>query len=72
MGCSVTLASNNIDTFWFAAAIELDGTIRESFPFGDGRELFDTGLKYLNEPYVDCIDSQRTHEELKFSSSIFS
>ena len=37
-----------MDTAWFAAAIELDGTVRESIPFGDGRELFNTG-KYLNK-----------------------
>ena len=46
---------SNFDIFQssqFAAAIELDGTVPseqyESFPFafGDGRELFDTSLKY--------------------------
>ena len=42
-------AGSNFDTSWFAAAIQLDGAVRESFPFGDGRELFDTGLKYLNK-----------------------
>ena len=31
---------NNFDTTRFATAIELDGTVQESFPFGDGRELF--------------------------------
>ena len=40
MGCSVTPAGSNFDTSWFAAAIELDGTVQGSFPFGDGRELF--------------------------------
>ena len=42
-------AGSNFDTSWFAATIQLDGAVRESFPFGDGRELFDTGLKYLNK-----------------------
>ena len=42
-------AGCNFDTSWFAAAIELDGTVQESFPFGDGRELFDISLKYLNK-----------------------
>ena len=55
MGCSVTLVGSNFDIFQssqFAATIELDGTVLneqyESFPFafGDGRELFDTSLKY--------------------------
>ena len=49
VGCSVTPAGSNFDTSWFAAAIELDGTVQESFSFGDGRELFNTGLKYLNK-----------------------
>ena len=40
---------SNFDTSWFAAAIELDGTVRESFPFGYGWEFFNTGLKYLNK-----------------------
>ena len=40
---------SNFDTSWFAAAIELDGTLRESFPFDDVRELFDTALNYLNK-----------------------
>ena len=40
VGCSVTLAGSNFDTSRFAAAIELDGMVHESFPFGDGRELF--------------------------------
>ena len=35
------LAGSNFDTSWFAAAIELDEMVQESFPFGDGRELFD-------------------------------
>ena len=34
------LAGSNFDTSRFAAAIELDGTVQGSFPFGDGRELF--------------------------------
>ena len=41
-------AGSNSDT-QFAAAIELDGTVQESFPFGYGRELFDIGLKYLSK-----------------------
>ena len=32
--------SSNFGTSRFAAVIELDGTVQESFPFGDGRELF--------------------------------
>ena len=37
----VTLVGSNFDTFWFAVAIlELDGTVQETFPFGDGRDLF--------------------------------
>ena len=39
MGYSVTPAGSNFDTSWFAAAIELDGTVQECFPFSDGREL---------------------------------
>ena len=33
-------AGSNFDTSRFAAAIELDGTVQGSFPFGDGREFF--------------------------------
>ena len=33
-------ASSNFDTSWFAAAVKLDGTVQECFPFGDGREFF--------------------------------
>ena len=48
-----------------AAAIELDGTVRNfSFPISDSRELFDTGLKYLNK-FI------RTHGEIKFLRPIF-
>ena len=31
---------SNFDTSCFAAAIELDRTVQGSFPFGDGRTLF--------------------------------
>ena len=66
MGCSVTSAGSSFDTSWFAAAIELDGTVRNfNFPIGDSRELFDTGLKYLNK-FI------RTHRETKFLRPIFS
>ena len=29
--------------------IELDGTVWESWPSSEGKELFDNGLKYLNK-----------------------
>ena len=39
MGCSVTSADSNFDTSWFAAAIELDGTVRNfNFPIGDSMQ----------------------------------
>ena len=63
--CSVTPASSNFDASWFAAAIELEGTVQEGFPFGDGKELFDTGLKYLNKLIVN------TWRTKIFESNIF-
>ena len=34
------LAGSNFDTSRFAAAIEMDEIVQESFSFGDGRECF--------------------------------
>ena len=34
------LVGSNLDTSRFAAAIELDETVQESYSFGDGSELF--------------------------------
>ena len=60
----VTLAGSNFDTSWFAAAIELDGTVQERFPFGDGRELFNP-CKAM-DPVVENIWRTKT-----FESNIF-
>ena len=46
MGCSVTPAGSNFGTSWFAGCSR---TGWNGMKFGDGRELFDTGLKYLNK-----------------------
>ena len=49
-----------------AATIELDGTVQNfNFPNSDSKELFDTGLKYLNKLI-------RTYGGIKFSRPIFS
>ena len=44
---------SNFDTSWFAAAIELDGTVQENFPFGNGRELFN--LCKAKDPVIENI-----------------
>ena len=41
MGCSITLAVSNLTLPGLLYSyIELDGTVQETFPFGDGRKLF--------------------------------
>ena len=41
MGCSVTPCScQRVAILVYCSYIELDGKVQETFPFGDGRELF--------------------------------
>ena len=44
-------AGSNFDTSWFGATIELDGTVQERFPFGDGKELFN--LCKAKDPVIE-------------------
>ena len=53
MGCSVTPAGSNFDISRFAAAIELDEMVQGSFPFGDGRELFN--MCKVTDPVLENI-----------------
>ena len=62
------LRGSTFDTSLFAAAIELEGIVREKFPVSDGREFSNAGLKHLNKLIENTCLIQNTKI---FKSNIF-
>ena len=59
-------ADSNFDTFWFAIAIELDGTVQEHFPFGDGRELFNPWRCKAKDPVIENIIMENLNFRIQY------